>query len=85
MCVNYAPPKREVFDLFELPVPKEMAWQAETYQDYDAPIIRRSQEGSKEVILASYGMVPKRHIPPTVKKYTTMNARGDFRERTKFF
>lgn len=34
MCVNYTPPKRKAFDLFDLPIPKEMAWPAEAYKDY---------------------------------------------------
>jgi putative SOS response-associated peptidase YedK len=34
-------------------------------------------EDGHEIILASYAMVPKRHIPPGVKKFSTMNARAE--------
>lgn len=77
MCVDYTPPKREKLDLFApLPLPKDLEWPKETWQDYVAPIVRRGESG-RELVLATYGMVPKRHIPPGVKKFTTMNARAE--------
>jgi putative SOS response-associated peptidase YedK len=51
-------------------------WPLEIYNDYAAPIIRSGEDGP-EVILATYAMVPKRHIPPGVKKFATMNARAE--------
>ena len=75
MCINYTPPKREQLDPFApLPLPKDLEWPKETWQDYTAPIVRRGDSG-RELILASYGMVPKRHLPPKEKSRTTMNAR----------
>lgn len=78
MCVNYRPPTRdELRALFGVLVPENLTWPAETWQDYAAPIIRRSGDGGREVIVGSYGMVPKSHIPPHVKRFTTMNARSE--------
>lgn len=78
MCVNYRPTTREELQsLFGVLVPENLTWANETWQDYSAPIIRRSEEGGREVVVGSYGMVPKRHIPPHVRKFTTMNARSE--------
>jgi putative SOS response-associated peptidase YedK len=62
--------------IFKAMMPNGLDWPNEIYNDYDAPIIRRGADGN-EVILASYAMVPKRHIPPGVKKFSTMNARAE--------
>jgi putative SOS response-associated peptidase YedK len=56
--------------------PPDWDWPHEIYNDYSAPIIRLGDDGP-EAILASYAMVPKRHIPPGVKKFSTMNARAE--------
>jgi putative SOS response-associated peptidase YedK len=56
--------------------PPQTDWPHEIYNDYSAPIIRMGKDGP-EIILASYAMVPKRHIPPGVKKFSTMNARAE--------
>lgn len=78
MCVNYKPPTRdELQTLFGVLVPENLTWPGETWQDYAAPIIRRSEGGGREIVVGSYGMVPKRHIPPHVRKFTTMNARSE--------
>lgn len=78
MCVNYLPVTREQLATFEVALPdNNETWPAETWQDYAAPIIRATPETGRTVLLASYGMVPKRRIPAHVKKYTTMNARAE--------
>jgi putative SOS response-associated peptidase YedK len=56
------------------PPPSDWDWPHEIYKDYAAPIVRLGEDGP-EVILATFGMVPMRHIQPGVKKYDTMNAR----------
>lgn len=78
MCVNYRPPNRdELQALFGVLVPPHLDWPGETWQDYAAPILTRSATGDRKIVVASYGMVPKRHIPPHVKRFTTMNARSE--------
>ncbi|WP_202423752.1 hypothetical protein [Duganella margarita] len=49
-------------------------WKTETCKDYGAPIVRRSVDGRREGLLASYGMVPRKRIPPGVRPFDTMNA-----------
>ncbi|WP_079218951.1 SOS response-associated peptidase [Herbaspirillum robiniae] len=78
MCVNYKPTDAELLaamrgkSTINLP-----AWKDSTYQDYDAPIIRGGAEGDEaEILLASYGMIPKDKMPPGVR-LTTMNARAE--------
>src|SRR5205085_11033410 len=52
-------------------------WPSETWKDYLAPIVKSGADGERELRLASYGMVPRRHIPPGVKVFDTMNARAE--------
>lgn len=78
MCVNYVTVSRKVlYDVFEAPIQSDLDWPDEAYQDYLAPIIRSGHQGQREGFVASYSMVPKRHIPPGVKRYSTMNARAE--------
>lgn len=37
----------------------------------------RPESGRREALVASYGMVPKAHIPAGVKRFSTMNARAE--------
>ena len=46
------------------------------YKDYAAPIIRRAADGFS-TDAATFGMVPRRHIPDGVKVFDTMNARAE--------
>ena len=79
MCVNYHTPTREQFGTLGAfsDLPADWRWPEEVWKDYLAPIIRRSADGRLEPCLASYGMVPRRHIPPGVKPFDTMNARAE--------
>jgi putative SOS response-associated peptidase YedK len=52
-------------------------WKAETWKDYGAPLVRHSGDGRREGVLASYGMVPRKRIPPGVRPFDTMNARAE--------
>ncbi|WP_374419514.1 SOS response-associated peptidase [Chromobacterium sp.] len=71
MCVNFTPPThRQLLDSFGLDA-TGLEWRAETWQDYAAPII--TADG---LLLASYGFIPKAHLPPGVR-LTTMNARAE--------
>lgn len=79
MCVNYHSPTREQFGTLGAfsELPADWRWPEEVWKDYAAPIVRRGQDGSPTACLASYGMVPRRHIPPGVKPFDTMNARAE--------
>ncbi|MFK7090463.1 SOS response-associated peptidase family protein [Chromobacterium violaceum] len=71
MCVNFTPPTaQQIRTHFGYEV-EDGLWRPECWQDYAAPIITR--DGLR---LASYGLVPKRHLPPGVR-FTTMNARAE--------
>jgi putative SOS response-associated peptidase YedK len=56
---------------------RDWDWPSETWKDYQAPILRSGPDGGRTLLLASYGMVPRRHIPPGVKVFDTMNARAE--------
>ena len=80
MCVNYRPPTPEQFNgrigaFSELP--RDWHWPEETWKDYAAPILRAAPGMRAQAALASYGMTPRRHIPPGVKPFDTMNARAE--------
>lgn len=75
MCVNYRPPDREQLRDTGIILRFDEGWKRETWKDYPAPIIRRSANGP-EGVLATYGMVPVRRMPPGVR-FDTMNARSE--------
>ncbi|MEW6760819.1 MAG: SOS response-associated peptidase family protein [Pseudomonadota bacterium] len=79
MCVNYHSPTREQFGTLGAfsELPADWRWPEEVWKDYSAPIVRRGSDGGPMACLASYGMVPRRHIPPGVKPFDTMNARAE--------
>src|SRR6516225_5972144 len=77
MCTSYeANPNDARWDVFSLfPVP-DFDYRPEIYKDYYAPIFRRGADDF-ETVPASFGIVPRRHIPPGVKVFDTMNARSE--------
>jgi len=78
MCVNYLPVSRKALvETFRAPISNDAPWPAEAYQDYLAPLIRHDGHGGRESLVASYGMVPKQHIPQGVKRFSTLNARSE--------
>jgi putative SOS response-associated peptidase YedK len=78
MCVNYITVSKKIlYDVFDAPLAADAEWPVEAYQDYLAPIIRSARHGQREALAAAYSMVPKHHIPPGVKRYSTMNARAE--------
>lgn len=79
MCVNYRPPTPEQFGTLGAfsDLPSDWRWPEETWKDYVAPILRRDAHGRLEAKLATYGMVPRRRIPPEIKPFDTMNARAE--------
>jgi len=90
VCVNYRPPTPEQFSALDSlgafsHLPADWRWPEETWKDYEAPIVRRGESGRAEACLASYGMVPRRMIPPEIKPFDTMNARAEsLAERRSF-
>ncbi|MFP3549773.1 SOS response-associated peptidase family protein [Paraburkholderia sp. SIMBA_049] len=76
MCTSYEANPNDAWDVFSLfPVP-DFDYRPEIYKDYFAPIFRRSGD-QLETVPASFGIVPRRHIPPGVKVFDTMNARSE--------
>ncbi|WP_321815804.1 MULTISPECIES: SOS response-associated peptidase [unclassified Paraburkholderia] len=76
MCTNYAAARRDrLFRHFGIE-PPDSPWRDEIYKDYAAPIIRHV-DGAPRADLATFGMVPRKHIPPGVRVFDTMNARAE--------
>lgn len=76
MCTNYAPVQRRLLrEIFGVEPPAQ-AYKDETWPDYIAPILRGGERG-RDCVLANFGLVPKRQIPPGAKRYDTTNARSE--------
>ncbi|WP_321946523.1 SOS response-associated peptidase [Paraburkholderia sp. J10-1] len=76
MCTNYAAARRDqLFKHFGVE-PPDSPWRDEVYKDYPAPIIRRGDGGARADV-ATFGIVPRKHIPPGVRVFDTMNARAE--------
>jgi putative SOS response-associated peptidase YedK len=79
MCTNYVPSEittiREKFKADFGDLIRE--YRTEAYKDYLAPIIVAGEGGARRAEVANYSMVPKAHLPPDAKKYSTMNARSE--------
>lgn len=77
MCVNYKPTDAEMLTAMTgLVTDPAQPWKPEVWQDYSAPIIRAGADGEPELLVASYGLVPKDKMPPGMR-LTTMNARAE--------
>ncbi|WP_342051192.1 MULTISPECIES: SOS response-associated peptidase [unclassified Cupriavidus] len=77
MCTNYAPVQRRILrEIFGVEPPPDL-FRAETYPDYAAPIVRQRSDGSRESVLATFGMVPRKRTPPGARRYDTTNARSE--------
>ncbi|WP_050464291.1 SOS response-associated peptidase family protein [Herbaspirillum autotrophicum] len=80
MCVNYKPPTRlEIANFIRSRMDDPAEWPIETWQDYAAPIIRSGEtpDAEPELVVGTFGMIPKRFLPPGKKSITTMNARAE--------
>lgn len=78
MCVNYRPTRAELLEAMTGASPAHLgSWKEEVWQDYQAPIMRAGPGGERELLLGSYGMIPKDKIPAGVPKLSTMNARAE--------
>ncbi|MFJ9531273.1 SOS response-associated peptidase [Herbaspirillum sp. NPDC101396] len=80
MCVDYEPADdeqiREMLDALLEGDLLPQGWPPEVWQDYSAPLVR-NVDGVPQLILGTYGMIPKRKLPPKSKRYSTMNARAE--------
>lgn len=80
MCTNYIAPSHEhphLRERFALAAPISGQWKSEIWKDYPAPIVRSLGTDENELCVATYGIVPRRHIPQGVKIFDTMNARAE--------
>jgi hypothetical protein len=82
MCANYDPAAEIDFEaVTQFPKPN-FDFPIETWKDYAAPILRKSAD---EYLTdpATFGMVPRKHIPPGVKLFDTMNARSNLSAKSE--
>jgi len=79
MCVDYEPADdeqiMEMIDAIDRGDIIPPGWPPEVWQDYSAPIVR-SIDGRPQLIVGTYGILPKAHMPPD-KRFATMNARAE--------
>ena len=78
MCVNYTPTRKELItEKFLAPLAADANWKDDIWQDYPAPFIRHHAQHHREVLVGTYGMVPKAKLAPGTKPFSTMNARAE--------
>lgn len=76
MCINYTPPSREeIKAIIDVDDSVPASWPEETWQDYAAPVVRQAGD-RPQLIVGTYGMLPKAQMPPG-KQFATMNARAE--------
>lgn len=76
MCANYDVSREIDFEAFsQFPNPS-FDFKSEVWKDYPAPILRIAA-GERLTSAATFGMVPRRKIPPGVRVFDTMNARSE--------
>jgi putative SOS response-associated peptidase YedK len=76
MCTSYETNEYERFEAFSVFPAPDFEYRREIYKDYGAPVFRRGPDGFS-TDLATFGIVPRKHIPPGVKVFDTMNARAE--------
>ncbi|MCO4855619.1 SOS response-associated peptidase [Herbaspirillum sp. WGmk3] len=77
MCVNYKPtPKSIITALTGADTSATPDWPEETWQDYAAPVVRAGLQGEPELIVGTYGMMPRRKLQGGLQ-ISTMNARAE--------
>jgi putative SOS response-associated peptidase YedK len=74
MCTSYESNPAVRFDAFSLFSTPRFDYPREIYKDYSAPIVRRVAD-QLTTDAATFGIVPRKHIPEGVKVFDTMNAR----------
>jgi putative SOS response-associated peptidase YedK len=77
MCINYQTvTSQQLSSRFNASLKGDQQWGVDIWQDYLAPIVV-GDAGGRVGLLAQYSMIPKQHIPPGVKRFSTMNARAE--------
>lgn len=76
MCNNYAPSELDRINALFRTAAEHFDYRAESYPDYAAPIVRINEHGVRDCVVANFGFVPKRRLPPGVSIDTT-NARSE--------
>jgi putative SOS response-associated peptidase YedK len=76
MCTSYKVGDIKIFDAFSEFPATLFDFKTEIYKDYVAPIFRRGSAGFS-TDQATFGIVPRKHIPPGIKVFDTMNARAE--------
>lgn len=76
MCVNFEPANKEKIRAYFKVDADNFDYKKEAWPDYRAPIIRADDNGTPQVLLASFGLIPKNKMPPKVR-FDTMNARAE--------
>jgi putative SOS response-associated peptidase YedK len=77
MCTSYESNNpHEAFDAFSIFPAPDFDYSREIYKDYTAPIFRRV-DSELRTDAATFGMIPRKRIPPHVRPYDTMNARTE--------
>ncbi|WP_322092835.1 SOS response-associated peptidase [Paraburkholderia bannensis] len=76
MCTNYAAARRTQLLRHFGVEPPDSPWRDEIFKDYPAPVIRRLADVPIADV-ASFGIVPRKHIPQGVRVFDTMNARAE--------
>jgi putative SOS response-associated peptidase YedK len=76
MCTSYESTSPERFEAFSLFPRPNFDYKREIYKDYSSPIVRRTSD-RWTTDSATFGIVPRKHIPEGVKVFDTMNARSE--------
>lgn len=85
MCVNYKPTAKAIVNaLTGADTANTPDWPDEVWQDYAAPVVRAGEQGEPELIVGTYGMMPKRKMQPGMH-LSTMNARRNHRREADVF
>lgn len=76
MCINFITTSRNVLQQqFPFSIPDQWNWDTEIWPDSLAPVVVDVGDGPQP-LLASYGFVPKKHLP-SGKYFSTTNARAE--------
>lgn len=76
MCVNYKPTSAQVAGALTGASTEGIGdWPEETWQDYAAPLVRADAGGRPELLVGTYGMLPKRFQQGA--PISTLNARAE--------
>lgn len=76
MCINFVALSRDVLQQqFHFSIPDQWNWGSEAWPDSPVPVVVDLGHGPQP-LLASYGFVPKKHLP-SGRYFSTTNARAE--------